>query len=71
MALMNCAAPSRTVSERIQHVTHQSMSARTLRHRLQKTGMSAKCLLLRLSLTENHRRLRHQWCDERRTWTTE
>ncbi|GFX46558.1 transposable element Tcb1 transposase [Trichonephila clavipes] len=26
--------------------------------------------LLRLPFTENHRHLPHQWCDERRTWTT-
>ncbi|GFX49392.1 transposable element Tcb1 transposase [Trichonephila clavipes] len=39
--------------------------------RLQQSGMPARCLMLRLHLTENHRRLRRQWCDERRTWTVE
>ncbi|GFW55828.1 transposable element Tcb1 transposase [Trichonephila clavipes] len=33
--------------------------------------MSAKRPLFRLSLARNHRRLCRQWCDERRTWTTE
>ncbi|GFV93678.1 transposable element Tc1 transposase [Trichonephila clavipes] len=33
--------------------------------------MSARCPLLRLHLTENHRRLRHQLSDERRTFTME
>ncbi|GFV40137.1 transposable element Tcb1 transposase [Trichonephila clavipes] len=33
--------------------------------------MSARLPLLRLHLTGNHRHLRRQWCDERRTWTTE
>ncbi|GFW85099.1 transposable element Tcb1 transposase [Trichonephila clavipes] len=32
--------------------------------------MSTKCPLLRLPLTENNRCLRHQWCDEQRTWET-
>ncbi|GFV83976.1 uncharacterized protein TNCV_1479781 [Trichonephila clavipes] len=33
--------------------------------------MSTKRLMLRLLLTRNHRRMRHQWCEERKTWTTE
>ncbi|GFX58768.1 hypothetical protein TNCV_804721 [Trichonephila clavipes] len=33
--------------------------------------MSASRSLLRLSLTGNNRRLVHQWCNERCTWTTE
>ncbi|GFY05641.1 transposable element Tcb1 transposase [Trichonephila clavipes] len=34
-------------------------------------GLSARRLLLGLLLTQNHRRLRRQWCDERRMWATE
>ncbi|GFX37533.1 transposable element Tcb1 transposase [Trichonephila clavipes] len=33
--------------------------------------MSARRPLLGLPLTQIHRRLRHQWCDERRIWTAE
>ncbi|GFU86032.1 transposable element Tcb2 transposase [Trichonephila clavipes] len=35
------------------------------------SGIPARYPLLRLPLTGNHRRLSHQWCDERRTWTME
>lgn len=71
MAVMDRAATSRTIAQQIQSVTHHSVSARTIRRRLQQSGMSARRPLLRLPLTGNHRRLRRQWCDERRTWTTE
>ncbi|GFV21043.1 hypothetical protein TNCV_1414771 [Trichonephila clavipes] len=33
--------------------------------------MSARYPLLDLLLTQNHRRLRRHWCDERRTWVEE
>ncbi|GFU17446.1 transposable element Tcb1 transposase [Trichonephila clavipes] len=47
------------------------LSARTIRRRLQQSGMCARHPLLDLLLTQHHRRLRHQWCDERRMWTAE
>ncbi|GFU62620.1 transposable element Tcb1 transposase [Trichonephila clavipes] len=47
------------------------MSARTIRRRLQQSGLSARRPLLGLSLTQNHRRLRRQWCNERRMWAAE
>lgn len=71
MTGMDRAALSRTIAQQIQSVTHHSVSARTIRRRLQQSGMSARRPLLRLPLTGNHRRLRRQWCDERRTWTAE
>ncbi|UYV64955.1 Transposase [Cordylochernes scorpioides] len=37
----------------------------------QQSNLSARRPLLRLHLTQNHRRLRRQWCDERRMWTVE
>ncbi|GFT36433.1 transposable element Tcb1 transposase [Trichonephila clavipes] len=43
-----------------------SLSARTIRRRLQQSGLSGRRSLLSLPLTQNHRRLRQQWCDERR-----
>ncbi|GFU66688.1 transposable element Tcb1 transposase [Trichonephila clavipes] len=38
-----------------------SLSARTIRRRLQQSGLSARRPLLGLPLTQNHRRLRRQW----------
>ncbi|GFS61476.1 transposable element Tcb1 transposase [Trichonephila clavipes] len=70
MAMMDRTETSR-IAQQIQSVTHHLLSARTIRRLLQKSGMSAKRPLLRLTLTGNHRHLRRQWCDERRTWTTE
>ncbi|GFW66799.1 hypothetical protein TNCV_3783691 [Trichonephila clavipes] len=32
----------------------------------QQSGLSARCPLLGLPLTQNHRRLRRQWCDEKK-----
>ncbi|GFV39864.1 transposable element Tcb1 transposase [Trichonephila clavipes] len=43
----------------------------TIRCRLQQSGLSARRALLCLPLTQNHRRLRCQWCDERRMWAAE
>ncbi|GFW92657.1 transposable element Tcb1 transposase [Trichonephila clavipes] len=48
-----------------------SLSARTIRRRLQQSGLSARRPLIGLPLTQNHRRLRCQWCDERRMWAAE
>ncbi|GFY22057.1 transposable element Tcb1 transposase [Trichonephila clavipes] len=44
------------------------MSARTIRRRLLHSGLSARRPLLGLPLTQIHRRLRRNWCDERRMW---
>ncbi|GFW08819.1 transposable element Tcb1 transposase [Trichonephila clavipes] len=62
---------SRTVAQHIESVTHHSVSVRTIRRRLQQSGLSARCLLLGLPLTQNHRSLCRQWSDERRTWAAE
>ncbi|GFY11834.1 transposable element Tcb1 transposase [Trichonephila clavipes] len=48
-----------------------SLSSRIIRRRLQQSGLSARRPLLGLPLTQNHRRLRRQWCDERRMWDEE
>ncbi|GFT68332.1 transposable element Tcb1 transposase [Trichonephila clavipes] len=48
-----------------------SLSARTIRRHLQQSGLSAKRPLLGLPFTQNHRRLRRQWWDERRMWAAE
>ncbi|GFY15645.1 transposable element Tcb1 transposase [Trichonephila clavipes] len=39
--------------------------------RMALSGLSARRPLLGLPLTQNHRRLRRQWCDERRMWVAE
>ncbi|GFW31747.1 transposable element Tc1 transposase [Trichonephila clavipes] len=67
MTVTDRAAVLRTIAQKIQAVMHHSVSARTLRRRLQQSGMSARRPLLRLPLTANYRRLCQQYCDERRT----
>ncbi|GFU19799.1 transposable element Tcb1 transposase [Trichonephila clavipes] len=66
MAVTDLSVTSRTEAQHIESVIHHSVSARTIRHRLQQSGLSARRSLLGLHLTQNHRRFRRQWCDERR-----
>ncbi|GFX64686.1 transposable element Tcb1 transposase [Trichonephila clavipes] len=68
MKVTDHSVTSRTIAHHIESVTHHSESARTIRRRLQQSGLSARRPLLGLPLTQNHRRLRRQWCDERRMW---
>ncbi|GFS89885.1 transposable element Tcb1 transposase [Trichonephila clavipes] len=67
MEMMDRAAISRTIAQQIQSVTHHSVSACTIRRRLQHSGISAKLPWLLLPLTGNHRCLCRQWFDKR--WT--
>ncbi|UYV72348.1 hypothetical protein LAZ67_9002722 [Cordylochernes scorpioides] len=71
MAVTDRSVTSRTVAQHIQSVTLHLVSARTIRRRLQQSGLSARRPLLRLPLTQNNRRLRRQWYDERRMSTAE
>ncbi|GFV59550.1 transposable element Tcb1 transposase [Trichonephila clavipes] len=73
LAVRDCSVTSRTVAQHIESVTHPSLSARTIRYSLQQSGLSARRPLLGhcLPLTQNHRRPRRQWCDERRIWAAE
>ncbi|GFV02375.1 transposable element Tcb1 transposase [Trichonephila clavipes] len=66
MEVTDRSVTSRTVAQHIESVTHHSVSARTIRRHLHQSGLSARHALLGLPLTQNHRRLRRQWCDERR-----
>ncbi|GFY06184.1 transposable element Tc1 transposase [Trichonephila clavipes] len=68
MAVTDRSVTSRTVAQYIESVTHHSVSACIIRRRSQQIGLSARCPLLGLPLTQNHRRLRRHWCDERRMW---
>ncbi|UYV67847.1 hypothetical protein LAZ67_5002219 [Cordylochernes scorpioides] len=71
MAVTDRSVTSRTVAQHIQSVTHYPVSARTIRRRLQQSRLSATRPFLRLPLSQNHKRLRRQWCDERRMWMAE
>ncbi|GFU98879.1 transposable element Tcb1 transposase [Trichonephila clavipes] len=65
MAVTDRSVTSRTVAYHIESVTHHSVFARTIQRRLQQSGLSARRPLLGLPLTQNHRRLRRLWCDEK------
>ncbi|PRD28447.1 UNVERIFIED_CONTAM: hypothetical protein NCL1_32378 [Trichonephila clavipes] len=54
MAVTDRSVTSRTVAQHIESVTHHSVSARTIRRRLQQSGLSARRLLLCLPLTHIH-----------------
>ncbi|GFT72497.1 transposable element Tcb1 transposase [Trichonephila clavipes] len=71
MAVTDRSVTSRTRAHHIESVTHHSVSARTIQRRLQQSGLSTRRPLLDLPLTQNHRRLHHQWCDERKMWAAE
>ncbi|GFU88210.1 transposable element Tcb1 transposase [Trichonephila clavipes] len=68
VSLTDCSVTLRNIAHHIESVTHHSVSARTIRRRLHQSGLSARRPLLGLPLTQNHRRLRRQWCYERRMW---
>ncbi|GFT93818.1 transposable element Tcb1 transposase [Trichonephila clavipes] len=57
VAVTDRSLTSRTVAQHIESVTHHSVSARTIRRRLQQSGLSARRPLLGLPLTQSHRRL--------------
>ncbi|GFU41740.1 transposable element Tcb1 transposase [Trichonephila clavipes] len=71
MAVTDLSVISRTIAQHIESVTHHSVSARNIRRHLQQSGLSARRTLLGLSLTQNHRHLRRQWCNEKRIWVPE
>ncbi|GFT19576.1 transposable element Tcb1 transposase [Trichonephila clavipes] len=71
MTVTDRSVTSRTVTQHIESVTHRSVSVRTIRRRLQQSGLSERRPLLGLLLTQNHRCLHHQWYDERRMWAVE
>ncbi|GFU97869.1 transposable element Tcb1 transposase [Trichonephila clavipes] len=71
MAVKDHSVTSRTVAQHIESVTHHSVSARTIRRHLQQSCLSARRPLLGLPLTQKHRCLRRQWCDEGRMWAAE
>ncbi|GFX98866.1 transposable element Tcb1 transposase [Trichonephila clavipes] len=68
MTVTNRSVTSRIIAQHIESVTHHSVSARTIRG---QSGLSTRRPLLGLPLTENHKRLHRQWCDERSMWVAE
>ncbi|GFX38508.1 transposable element Tcb1 transposase [Trichonephila clavipes] len=60
MAVTDRSVTSRTVARHIESVTHHSVSARTIRHHLQQSDLAARCPLLGVPLTQNHRSLHRQ-----------
>ncbi|GFT65406.1 transposable element Tcb1 transposase [Trichonephila clavipes] len=71
MAVTDHSVTSRNIAQHIESVTQHSVFARTIRHRLQQSGLFARRPLPGLPLTQNHGRLRREWCDERRMWAAE
>ncbi|GFU07329.1 transposable element Tcb1 transposase [Trichonephila clavipes] len=71
MAVMDRSVTSRTIAQHIESVTHHSVSARTIRCRLQQSGLTARRPLLGQSLTQDHRRLHRQWSEEGSMWVAE
>ncbi|GFY10667.1 transposable element Tcb1 transposase [Trichonephila clavipes] len=71
MEVTDHSVTSRTIAQHIESVTNHSVSARTIRRRLQQSGLFARRPLFGLPLRQNHKRLRRQWCDERRMWAAE
>ncbi|GFW20367.1 transposable element Tcb1 transposase [Trichonephila clavipes] len=59
MAVTDRSVASRAIVQHIESVTNHSVSARTIRRRLQQSGLSARRPLFGLPLTQNHRRLLH------------
>ncbi|GFV04859.1 transposable element Tcb1 transposase [Trichonephila clavipes] len=69
MAVTNRSVISRTVAQHIESATHHSVIVRVpFSARLKKNGLSTRLPLLGLPLTQNHRRLLHERCVERRMW---
>ncbi|GFT31465.1 transposable element Tcb1 transposase [Trichonephila clavipes] len=71
MVVTDRSVTSRTVAQHIESATHHSVSTCTIRRRLLQSGRSARHPLLALPLTQNHKRLRRLWCEERRMWAAE
>ncbi|GFV21752.1 transposable element Tcb1 transposase [Trichonephila clavipes] len=71
MAVTDRSVTSRTIAHHIESVSHHSVSACTIRCHLQQSGLSARRPFLGLPMKQNHRRLRRQWCDEKRMWAAE
>ncbi|GFX79152.1 transposable element Tcb1 transposase [Trichonephila clavipes] len=70
-AVTHRSVTSRTIAQHIESVTHHSVQAVHSMLFTAEWSVRKRRPLLRSTLTQNHRRLRHQWCDERRMWSAE
>ncbi|GFW35475.1 transposable element Tcb1 transposase [Trichonephila clavipes] len=71
MTVTDSSITLRTIVQHIESVTNHSVTARTIRRGLKQNGLSARRPLLGLPLTQNHRHLHQQWCDEIRMLAVE
>ncbi|GFS91469.1 transposable element Tcb1 transposase [Trichonephila clavipes] len=74
VAYLDCELSFRQIGSRVgrnQTTVMRIVSARTIRRRLQQSGLSARRPLLGLPLTQNQKRLHRQWCYDRRMWVAE
>ncbi|GFV04205.1 transposable element Tc1 transposase [Trichonephila clavipes] len=68
MAVNDHTASSRQLAARWSTATGVLMSASSIRRTLLQSGLCARVLICRISLTANHRWLRLQWAHEYRAW---
>ncbi|GFY26096.1 transposable element Tcb1 transposase [Trichonephila clavipes] len=61
----------RIVAYRNCGLSFREIGSRVGRNQTTQSGLSARCPLLGLPMTQSHRRLRPHWCDERRMWVAE
>ncbi|GFW35459.1 transposable element Tcb1 transposase [Trichonephila clavipes] len=71
MEMTDSSFTSLTVAQHIEYVTHHLVSAANGVKCYAQSVLSERRALLGLPLTQNHRHLRYQWCDERRMWAVE
>ncbi|GFX10596.1 transposable element Tcb1 transposase [Trichonephila clavipes] len=69
VAYRDCGLSFREIGSRVGR--NQTTYLRVPFDSVYSSGLSARRPLLGLPLTQNHRRLRRQWCDERRMWVAE
>ncbi|GFW74462.1 transposable element Tcb1 transposase [Trichonephila clavipes] len=61
----------RIVAYRDYGISFREIGSRVGRNQTTQSDLSARCPLLGLHLMQNHSRLCHQWCNERRMWVAE
>jgi len=69
LSLNNRRATSRNLKREFEDATGTSISPRTVRRRLQKSGLRGCIAAKKPLLTATHRKNRLEWCRERKNWT--
>ncbi|GFW40229.1 transposable element Tc1 transposase [Trichonephila clavipes] len=70
VAYRDCGLFFRKIGSRVGR-NPNNLYARTIRRRLQQSGLPARRPFLDLPLTQSHRCLHRQWCDERKMLAAE